>query len=197
MNTGSCKSIMFVGVGGQGTLLASRIAGHVLLEQGFDAKISEVHGMSQRGGSVTTYVKYAREGAVHSPIVDRGEADYIVAFEQMEAARWVSFLKKDGAMLINTQKLPPMPVITGAARYNEDIVGKIEALGVQVMAFDALELALRAGSPRSVNVVMMGALSRELGFEERHWLDAIKACSPPKALEVNLKAFELGRTYGT
>ena len=182
---------MFVGVGGQGTLLASRIVGHVLLEQGFDTKVSEVHGMSQRGGSVTTYVKYGDK--VHSPIVDTGEADYIVGFEQMEAARWLPYLAKGGKMLINTQKLPPMPVITGATQYNQDIVGKIESAGVGVVSLDALELAEKAGSPRSVNVVMMGSLSRELGFEEKLWIEAIRACSPPVALECNLKAFEFGR----
>ena len=183
-------SIMFVGVGGQGTLLASRIAGNVLLSQGFDAKVSEVHGMSQRGGSVTTYVKYGDE--VHSPIVDKGEADYIVGFEQMESARWVSYLKKGGKMLINTQQLPPMPVITGAAEYNEDIVGKIKALGIEVVTLDALELAQQAGSARSVNVVMMGVLANELGFDKQLWVDAINECSPKAALEINQKAFELG-----
>ena len=184
-------NIMFVGVGGQGTLLASRITGNVLLSLGFDAKVSEVHGMSQRGGSVTTYVKYGDE--VHSPIVDKGEADYIVGFELMEAARWVPYLKKGGKMLINTQKLPPMPVIIGAAEYNEDIIGKIKALGVEVVAVDALEMAIEAGSSRSTNVVMMGALSNELGFDEKLWIDAINECSPKPALDINLKAFELGR----
>jgi len=183
-------SIMFVGVGGQGTLLASRIAGHVLLAQGFDAKVSEVHGMSQRGGSVTTYVKYGDE--VHSPIVDKGEADYIVGFEQMEAARWVSYLKKGGKMLINTQQLAPMPVITGAAQYNDDIIGKIKKSGAEVVSLDALTLAQQAGSPRCVNVVMMGALANELGFDKQLWVDAINECSPKAATQMNQKAFELG-----
>ncbi|MCL2639080.1 MAG: indolepyruvate oxidoreductase subunit beta [Oscillospiraceae bacterium] len=185
------KSIMFVGVGGQGTLLASRIIGHVVLAEGFDAKVSEVHGMSQRGGSVSTYVKFGKE--VHSPIVDKGEADIIVAFEQMEAARWVSYVKEGGMMIINTQKLEPMPVITGAAEYNEDIIGKIKSTGIDLIDLNALELAEQAGSPKSVNVVMMGALSKKLDFDVSRWETAIRECAPAKAVDVNLKAFELGR----
>ncbi|MCL2633143.1 MAG: indolepyruvate oxidoreductase subunit beta [Oscillospiraceae bacterium] len=187
MNT---VSIMFVGVGGQGTLLASRIVGNVLLNKGFDAKVSEVHGMSQRGGSVTTYVKYGDK--VYSPIVDKGEADYIVAFELMEAARWVEYLKKGGKMLINTQQLSPMPVITGAAEYNSDVIDKIKALGIDVISLNALELAEQAGNDKSVNVVMMGVLSNELGFDKSLWTDALRECSPKAALESNEKAFELG-----
>ncbi|MCL2109346.1 MAG: indolepyruvate oxidoreductase subunit beta [Oscillospiraceae bacterium] len=185
------KSIMFVGVGGQGTLLASRIVGHVLLAEGFDAKVSEVHGMSQRGGSVSTYVKYGE--AVHSPIVDKGEADVIVAFEQLEAARWTSYVKENGLMIINTQKLAPMPVITGAAEYTADIIPKIEALGIGTVSLDALALAEQAGSSKCVNTVMMGALSTKLDFAEALWLEAIRDCVPPAALDINLKAFELGR----
>ena len=184
-------SIMFVGVGGQGTLLASRIAGHVLLEKGFDVKVSEIHGMSQRGGSVNTYVKFGEK--VWSPVIDAGEADFIVGFELMESARWLSYLKKSGKMLVNTAKLPPMPVITGTADYNDDIVGKIESVGVKTVSLDALDLAVKAGSPRSVNVVMMGVLSKQFDFDESLWRDAIRACSPPKALEINIKAFKLGQ----
>ena len=185
------KSIMFVGVGGQGTLLASRIIGHVVLAEGFDAKVSEVHGMSQRGGSVSTYVKYGEK--VHSPIVDKGEADIIVAFEQMEAARWVSYVKEGGLMIINTQKLEPMPVITGVAEYNENIVEKIKGLGINVIDLNALELAEKAGSAKSVNVVMMGALSKELDFDVSRWEEAVKECSPGDSFNVNIKAFEYGR----
>jgi indolepyruvate ferredoxin oxidoreductase beta subunit len=185
------KSIMFVGVGGQGTLLASRIIGHVVLAEGFDAKVSEVHGMSQRGGSVSTYVKYGKE--VYSPIVDKGEADIIVAFEQMEAARWVSYVKEGGLMIINTQKLEPMPVITGVAEYNEDIIGKIKSVGIDVIDLDALALAQEAGSAKSVNVVMMGALSNKLDFDVSRWETAVRECSPGDSTDVNLKAFALGR----
>jgi len=184
------KSIMFVGVGGQGTLLASRIIGNVLLGEGFDVKLSEVHGMSQRGGSVSTYVKYGEK--VNSPIVDKGEADIIVAFELMESARWVSYVKEGGTMLINTQRLNPMPVITGVAEYNEDIVGKTKNLGINVIDVDALALAEQAGNAKAVNVVMMGVLSKQLGFEKEKWEKAVRECAPKASLEVNLKAFELG-----
>ncbi|MCL2018337.1 MAG: indolepyruvate oxidoreductase subunit beta [Oscillospiraceae bacterium] len=191
------KSVMFVGVGGQGTLLASRIIGNAVIAEGFDAKVSEVHGMSQRGGSVSTYVKFGEE--VHSPIIDKGEADIIVAFELMEAARWVSYVKaasptqKGGLMIINTQKLDPMPVITGAVQYNEDIINKIKGLGIDVIELNALTLAEQAGSAKTVNVVMMGALSKQLDFDVSRWETAIRECVPQKALEMNLKAFELGR----
>jgi len=189
------KSIMFVGVGGQGTLLASRIFGQLLLSEGYDAKVSEVHGMSQRGGSVTTYVKYEDVSGekVHSPIVDKGEADIIVAFELMEAARWVSYVKDSGVMIINTQQIEPMPVITGAVEYNQDIIGKIKSLGINVITLNALELAEKAGSARSVNVVMMGAMSKKLDFSLESWEKAVKDCAPQKTLDINLKAFELGR----
>jgi indolepyruvate ferredoxin oxidoreductase beta subunit len=181
---------MFVGVGGQGTLLASRIIGNVLLNEGFDVKLSEVHGMSQRGGSVSTYVKYGEK--VNSPIVDKGEADIIVAFELMESARWVSYVKEGGMMLINTQKLPPMPVITGVAEYNEDIIEKTKNLGINVIDVDALALAEQAGNAKAVNVVMMGVLSKQLGFDKAKWENAVRECAPKESLEVNLKAFELG-----
>jgi indolepyruvate ferredoxin oxidoreductase beta subunit len=182
---------MFTGVGGQGTLLASRVIGRVLLDAGFDVKLSEVHGLSQRGGSVVTYVKYGEK--VCSPVIDKGEADYIVAFEQMEAARWLDYLKIGGKMLVNTQKLPPMPVITGAAEYNADIIGKIAASGVDVKSLNALELAEQAGSARAVNVVMIGALSNLLGFGGEMWKAALRECSPAKALEINRKAFKSGK----
>jgi len=126
------KSIMIVGVGGQGSLLASRIIGNVLLSQGYDVKVSEVHGMSQRGGSVVTYVKYGDK--VYSPVIEKGEADIIVSFELLEAARWVSYLKKNGHLITSTQTLDPMPVITGNAEYPADIAEKIEALGIDIIA---------------------------------------------------------------
>ena len=135
------KSIMIVGVGGQGTLLASRILGNVFLAQGYDVKVSEVHGMSQRGGSVVTYVKYGEK--VYSPVVELGEADVIISFEQLECARWLPYLKKGGKLVTSDQTLDPMPVITGAAVYPENILGKIEAMGVEVTAAPALALAPR------------------------------------------------------
>ena len=148
MNT---KSIMIVGVGGQGSLLASRLMGHVLLEQGFDVKVSEVHGMSQRGGSVVTYVKYGDK--VSSPVIEKGEADIIVAFEQLEGARWISYLKRGGKLIISTQTTDPMPVITGAATYPEGIIGKIKGLEIDTISVNALEMATEIGNAKASNVV--------------------------------------------
>lgn len=185
------KSIMIVGVGGQGSLLASRIIGNVLLSQGFDVKVSEVHGMSQRGGSVVTYVKYGDK--VYSPVIEKGEADIIVSFELLEAARWLSYLKKGGHLITSTQTLDPMPVITGAAQYPTDIVEKIKGLGVDIIAADALSLAEEAGNAKASNVVLMGLIASKMSFDDEVWKDAIKNCVPEKFLELNLKAFELGK----
>lgn len=185
------KSIMIVGVGGQGSLLASRIIGNVLLSQGFDVKVSEVHGMSQRGGSVVTYVKYGDK--VYSPVIEKGEADIIVSFELLEAARWLSYLKKGGHLITSTQTLDPMPVITGAAQYPTDIVEKIKGLGVDIIAADALSLAEEAGNAKASNVVLMGLIASKMSFDDSVWKDAIKNCVPEKFLELNLKAFELGK----
>lgn len=185
------KSIMIVGVGGQGSLLASRLLGNVLLSQGFDVKVSEVHGMSQRGGSVVTYVKYGEK--VYSPVIEKGEADVIISFEELEAARYLPYLKKGGHIITSTQKIDPMPVITGAAEYPTDIVKKISEKGVKVTAVDALSLAEQAGNSKASNVVLMGVASKSTDFDVSVWQEAIKACVPPKFLELNQKAFELGR----
>ena len=184
-------NIMIVGVGGQGSLLASRILGHVLLAQGFDVKVSEVHGMSQRGGSVVTYVKYGDK--IYSPIIDKGEADYIVSFELLEAARWVPYLRRGGCIITNTQQIDPMPVITGAAVYPEHLEEKIREKGIRLLSFDALSQALKAGNAKAVNVVLMGVLSTLMPFPESVWLDAVRELVPSKLLELNLQAFQLGR----
>ncbi len=184
------RSIMLVGVGGQGTLLASRIIGNTLLSQGFDVKVSEVHGMSQRGGSVVTYIKYG--DSVNSPVIEKGEADVIVSFELLEAARWLPYLKKGGKLVTNTQQIEPMPVITGAMEYPSDIVEKIKAKGVDITALDALSLANEAGSSRAVNVVLMGVLSKMMDLPTESWKDALEACVPAKAIDINRKAFILG-----
>lgn len=185
------KNIMIVGVGGQGSLLASKLLGHLLLTQGYDVKVSEVHGMSQRGGSVVTYVRFGEK--VYSPIIDKGEADFIVSFEKLEAARWVEYLKEGGRIVVNTQEIDPMPVIIGAAAYPENLIEKMENLGVQVDAMDCLSLAEQAGSAKAVNIVLMGRLSRYFDIPEETWKEAIKACVPERFVELNLKAFELGR----
>ena len=185
------KSIMIVGVGGQGTLLASRILGSVLGTAGYEVKVSEVHGMSQRGGSVVTYVKYGDK--VYSPTIEKGEADIIISFEQLESARWLSYLKKGGHLVTSTQQLDPMPVITGVAKYPENIIEKLKALDVDVIAVDALGLAEQAGTAKASNVVLMGVLSTKMGFDEDVWQKALEQCVPGKFLELNRKAFALGR----
>jgi len=187
------KGIMIVGVGGQGTLLASRILGSVLIGQGYDVKMSEVHGMSQRGGSVVTYVKFGEK--VYSPLVDQGEADYILAFERLEAARWISYLRQGGTLIVNDRRISPMPVITGAMAYPDDIVAKLRAGGSKVIASDALSMAMEAGNAKSVNVVMIGILSALTEFSEDVWQAALSDCVKPKFLELNKKAFSLGREY--
>ena len=186
------KSIMIVGVGGQGSLLASKMLGHVAMQAGYDVKVSEVHGMSQRGGSVVTYVKYSDQ-TVWSPVINEGEADVIISFEMLEAARWVSYLKKNGAIVVNSQEIAPMPVITGAAVYPENIAAKLEGLGLNLKVIDALQLAEEAGSAKAVNVVLMGAVSRVMDFPEEMWQKAIDECVPPKFLGINRRAFALGR----
>lgn len=184
-------SIIIVGVGGQGTLLASKLLGNVLLSQGHDVKVSEVHGMSQRGGSVVTYVRYGEK--VYSPIVTEGEADLILAFERLEAARWLSYLKKDGKLIVNDQRITPMPVITGAMEYPENILEKLKEKGIQITALDALSLAEQAGTAKAVNVVLMGVLSASMAFPEEIWQAALEKCVPAKFLDMNKKAFALGR----
>lgn len=184
-----CKNIMIVGVGGQGTLLASRILGNVIIAQGFDVKVSEVHGMSQRGGSVVTYVKYAKK--VAAPIIDKGEADIILAFERLEALRALPYLKKGGKMIVNDRAISPMPVITGAAEYPEGIIATLRA-NADVVALDALDLAEKAGSIKAVNVVLIGVLAKSTDIPYEAWIETIKSTVPEKFLDVNLKAFELG-----
>ena len=183
-------SIMIVGVGGQGTLLASKLLGNVLLSQGYDVKVSEVHGMSQRGGSVVTYVRFGEK--VYSPVVDLGEADYILSFELLESARWIGYLKKGGRLITNTHRTPPMPVITGAAEYPSNIEARLRELA-DVTALEAMPLAEQAGSAKAVNVVLVGVLSRSMDIPEENWLRAIEETVSPKFAELNRRAFLLGR----
>lgn len=184
------KNIMIVGVGGQGSLLASRIIGNAVLLKNYDVKVSEVHGMSQRGGSVTTYVKYGEK--VASPVICKGEADVIISFELLEAARWLSYLKKDGVIVTNTQEINPMPVVMGAAEYPKDLVEKMRGTGAKVIAEDALAIAREAGNEKAVNVALIGLVAHDLGFDEDTLREAIKMSVPEKFLELNLKAFDLG-----
>lgn len=185
------KNIMIVGVGGQGSLLASKLLGRLLVTGGFDVKVSEVHGMSQRGGSVVTYVRFGDK--VYSPVIDRGEADVIVSFELLEAARWTSYLAPAGKIICNTQKINPMPVICGTAEYPADLEKEMRKAGIDVDAFDALALAKKAGSVKAVNLVLMGRLSRLFDFSKEAWEKAIEESVPEKFIALNKKAFAFGR----
>lgn len=182
-------NIMIVGVGGQGTLLASRILGSVAINEGYDVKVSEVHGMSQRGGSVVTYVKYGEK--VYSPIIGKGEADIILAFELLEAYRALPYLKKGGKMIVNTQAINPMPVITGAAEYPQDLVEKLEK-DCALTALDAVEIAQKAGNIKAVNVALIGVLAKSTDVPYDKWVEALKSTVPEKFIELNLKAFDMG-----
>ena len=184
------QNIMIVGVGGQGSLLASKLLGRLLLTKGYNIKVSEVHGMSQRGGSVVTYVRFGDK--VYSPVIDKGEADFIVSFELLEAARWTEFLKPGGKLIANTQQINPMPVIIGAAEYPGELAEKMTAAGIDLDAVDALSLANEAGSAKAVNLVLMGKLSKYFDFTQEEWMTAIEQSVPAKFLEMNKKAFTLG-----
>lgn len=183
-------SIMIVGVGGQGSLLASKLLGRLLTDEGYDVKVSEVHGMSQRGGSVVTYVRFGEK--VYSPIVTSGEADFIIAFEKLEAARYAPYLKADGKIIVNTQEIDPMPVIIGAAEYPTDVLSELSAKGLMVEALDALTPATEAGSAKAVNIVLMGRFAKYFDIPYEKWIAAIEKTVNPKFAQMNKKAFELG-----
>ena len=187
--TNNTKNIMIVGVGGQGSLLASKLLGKLLSNEGYDVKVSEVHGMSQRGGSVVTYVKYGDK--VYSPIIDEGEADIILAFELLEAYRALPYLKKGGKIIVNTQQIDPMPVITGATEYPADIVSKLSAVA-DITVADALSCAKEAGNAKAVNVVLIGVLAKASDIAYEKWVETIKTTVPAKFLDINLKAFDIG-----
>ena len=183
-------NIVIIGVGGQGTLLASRVLGNMGAKLYKDGKVSEVHGMSQRGGSVVTYVRMGDE--VSSPIIENGQADIILAFERLEALRALPYLKKGGKMLLNTQQILPMPVVSGAMEYPCDILDVLKEKNIDYTAVDALSLAVKAGTPKCVNTVMLGILARSTDLSKEQWLELIRQCVPPKTVEINLTAFELG-----
>ena len=183
-------NIMIVGVGGQGSLLASKLLGRLLVDEGYDVKVSEVHGMSQRGGSVVTYVRFGEK--VYSPIITEGEADFIVSFEKLESARYLNALSKDGTIIVNTQEIDPMPVIIGATQYPSNVIDEMKNKGVNVDAIDALSLANMAGSSKSANIVLMGRLAKYLEIPYDKWVEAIEKSVKPQFIEMNKKAFELG-----
>ena len=182
--------VMIVGVGGQGTLLASRVLGEVAISEGYDVKMSEVHGMAQRGGSVVTYVIYGEK--VYSPIIEQGEADMILSFEELEAYRYISYLKKGGKLIVNTQRIDPMPVIIGSMEYPKEILDKIEKKGIDVTAIDALPIATEAGNKKSVNIVLLGVVAKNSDIAYDKWIEAIKKTVKPQFVDVNIEAFKKG-----
>ncbi len=183
------KNIMIVGVGGQGTLLTSRILGGITRKAGFDVKISEVHGMAQRGGSVVTYVRYGDN--VAEPIVEEGCADVLIAFERLEALRYAHFLKENGIMIVNDQRMDPMPVAVGMAEYPENIIESLKET-YNVVSVDAQDVALQIGNARVFNTVILGVTAKQMDFAKEEWIKVIEETVPPKTVEINKKAFEAG-----
>jgi indolepyruvate ferredoxin oxidoreductase beta subunit len=190
MAEGGARNILIVGVGGQGTLLAGRVIGNLAASRGYDVKVSEVHGMAQRGGSVVTYVKYSE--AVASPLIENGEADILISFELLEASRWIDWLKPSGKAIVNSQKIDPMPVIEGIAKYTDNLEGILKKRREEIAIVDALSIAEECGSTRSVNFALLGAASTHMDFTREEWLDCIKEVTPQKALSVNIAAFVAG-----
>ena len=183
------KNIMIVGVGGQGTLLTSRILGGITQDAGYDVKLSEVHGMAQRGGSVVTFVRYGEK--VAEPIVEEGQADILIAFEMLEAKRYAHFLKPDGAMVVNLWRIDPITVVTGAAEYPENIVEDLEKEH-KVYKIDAMTEALALGNSKVFNIIVLGVAAKQMDFSKEAWLKVIEKTVPPKTVEINKKAFLLG-----
>lgn len=189
MTSKKTVNVMIVGVGGQGTLLASRIFGNLATSCGYDVKISEVHGMAQRGGSVVTYVRYGEN--VAEPIVEEGQADILIAFERLEALRYAHFLKKDGTMVVNDQRIDPMTVVTGAAEYPADIIENLSSK-YKVVSVDAMAEAEKLGNTRVFNTIILGVTAAKMEFDKEVWVETIKNIVPPKTVDINLKAFEAG-----
>ena len=183
------KNIMIVGVGGQGTLLTSRILGNLAVHGGFDVKLSEVHGMAQRGGSVVSFVRYGEK--VAEPIVEEGCADVLIAFEKLEALRYLHFLKEEGVVIVNDWRIDPITVVTGMAEYPEGILDTLRAAR-RTIAVDATRRAKEMGAPKAFNVVVLGAAARYMGFGKDAWMHVIETTVPPKTVEINKKAFEAG-----
>ena len=183
------KNIMIVGVGGQGTLLTSRILGGITVEAGYDVKLSEVHGMAQRGGSVVTYVRYGEK--VAEPIVEEGQADVLIAFERLEALRYAHFLKKDGVIIVNDQRIDPMPVVTGVAKYPDGIIEKLSKK-YRVVSVDAMDEAIKMGNSRVFNVIILGIAAKNMDFPKEQWIEVIKKTVPTKTIDINVAAFEKG-----
>ena len=186
-------NIMVVGVGGQGTLLTSRIIGKTALAAGYDVKLSEVHGMAQRGGSVVTFVRYGDR--VYEPVVEAGQVDVLIAFERLEALRYAHFLKKDGILVVNDTRIDPMTVVTGARTYPERIIESLSAEHT-VIALDGGAIALELGNPKVLNSVILGLAARSIGFTEEAWLSVLTETVPQKTVAINEAAFRAGYERG-
>lgn len=189
--SGAITNILLVGVGGQGILLASEILSETFMLAGFDVKKNEIHGMSQRGGSVVSHVRYGAK--VFSPIVPEGEGDILFGFEMLETCRYLHLLKEGATVIANDLCIPPPAVLSGQEQYPEGLVEKIRSRFPDFLTVDGLKLATAAGNPRAANTVLLGAVSRRLDIPEEFWLQAIGKMVPPKAFEVNRKAFIAGR----
>lgn len=183
------KNIMIVGVGGQGTLLTSRILGGITTAAGYEVKLSEVHGMAQRGGSVVTFVRFGDE--VFEPIVEEGQADVLIAFERLEALRYAHFLKKDGVLIVNDRRIDPITVLTGAAEYPENIIEDLSKK-YKVISVDAQDVALKLGNAKVFNTVIIGVAAKHMDFSKEDWIRVIENTVPPKTVEMNKAAFEAG-----
>jgi indolepyruvate ferredoxin oxidoreductase beta subunit len=188
------KNILMVGVGGQGVILASEILSEVMLRAGYDVKKSEVHGMAQRGGSVSTHVRFGSK--VYSPLIKKGDADILFSFEVLESVRYLDFLKNDALVIVNNQKVLPPSVTLGADTYPDNIPEVLHARFANVDMVDAFAIAKAAGNSRALNVAFLGALSRYIDVDESVWKEVVSSMLPPKLVEVNLKAFALGRNTG-
>ena len=182
-------NIMVVGVGGQGTLLTSRIIGKTALSKGFDVKLSEVHGMAQRGGSVVTFVRYGEK--VFEPVVEEGCVDILISFERLEAQRYAHFLKPDGKIIVNDCRIDPMTVVIGAETYPEGIIEKLSKEHT-VYTIDGAEIAKELGNSKVLNSVVLGLAAKHVGFDKETWLEILRSTVPPKTIEVNTLAFKAG-----
>lgn len=185
------KNILIVGVGGQGNLLLSKILGNVFIKKGFDVKISEVHGMAQRGGSVVTYVRYGEK--VYSPLIEENEADFILAFEKLEGLRWINYIKKDGLLILNDYEIPPMSVIAGSSKY-PDVLSILETKQINYKLIDLNSIIAKLNSARIINVALLGYFSKYFNFSEQDWIDSIKENIKEQFIDINIKAFQLGRS---
>jgi indolepyruvate ferredoxin oxidoreductase beta subunit len=190
VNDMSVKNVLIAGVGGQGTILTARVLSRLLMKQGYDIKVSEIHGMSQRGGSVITQVRYGEK--VYSPIIAPKSADYIIAFEKAEGLRALPYLNEGGTIIINEQEINPMPVVIGKAQYPRDIESFLDQCGAKVKRFNAHLFALNAGNAKCLNMVMLGAWAKDAGFDDKECLEIVAANVPPKFLEINKKGFMRG-----